>query len=238
MRRVAPARPGLLSNGVADRPPAPAPHDVTLTTRSSPAIPLHERGRRTVPCSFHEPADSAGTGRNEKGRGGIEAHEPLQPDASQIRVSQRVARIRCASLDSRRLHQTPRRSRRGTIFPTCLGVARRSVPCRKLVPRRVRDPRRDGFGARTSALAPRQGEFRRTGLERGHRPHLRFRSTITVPSHWTGQRHAASLHDRRRYPAGLTFEVRVGDAKCHPFRRGTRRVIESRRQFLGTAAAG
>jgi len=58
-----------------------------------------ECGRAALlPCSCREPGDFAGMGRNEKGSGGIEVHEPLQPDARQGRVSQRVSRIRSASL--------------------------------------------------------------------------------------------------------------------------------------------
>jgi len=51
-----------------------------------------------LPYSCHEPADSGGMGRNEGGSGGIEVHQRLQSHAREVRVSQRVSRIRSASL--------------------------------------------------------------------------------------------------------------------------------------------
>src|SRR5438445_8036919 len=52
----------------------------------------------TLPRGCHEPADWGGTGRNDGEDGGIELPLSLQPDAKQVRISQRVSRIRSASL--------------------------------------------------------------------------------------------------------------------------------------------
>ena len=54
--------------------------------------------RLTLPHGCHEPAGWGGTERHEAGDGGIKLPWSVQPDAREIRVSQRVSRIRSASL--------------------------------------------------------------------------------------------------------------------------------------------